>query len=93
MKKRIFLVSTEKKRVPRKICYYVSEIKENGIELIDNDTKTNHFISGASAVIRSILIKTVTNILASKGIHLEEEGFMIIHVDCSELGYTNQINV
>lgn len=93
MKKRIFLVSTEKKRVLRKICYYVLEVKENGIELIDNETRTNHFIAGASAVTRSVLIKTVTNILTSKGIHLEEEGFMIIHVDCSELGYVNQINV
>lgn len=104
--KRTFLVITERDRVRGKISFYISELKENGLNLIDNDLRVsiNSHHGIAHEAVRELVRrkKLPENVLDSEGYILDSEGYIdnydrfredynFIYIDGQGLNYVNQI--
>ena len=92
--KRTFLIITEKKRVKNRVSFYISEIIDGKVKLLDNDftvsTKSNHGLVN-EALNRLVKLKHLDDKYISDGGYKNdpEKDLYIIHIEGDSLNYVN----
>lgn len=91
---RLFLVLTEKKRIKRRVSFYIAEIVDNKMKLIDNDFNV---LIGSN---RGLLDEAVNFLVEKKVlpsncvdaggyINYENKDYNIIHIESQDIAYAN----